>query len=98
MTNQTYVPTLSLLRNLGIAEPGRNVRLQVVYAGDARVQRRPSGSVPWGQNIPMKRSQFLKSAGAAFVIPAVWPWAPRPNRKEQLRVVPSETPVLFPWT
>ena len=32
VTNQTYVPTLSLLRNLGIAEPGRNVRLQVVYA------------------------------------------------------------------
>ena len=31
VTNQTYVPTLSLLRNLGIAEPGRNVRLQVVY-------------------------------------------------------------------
>ena len=32
VTNQKYVPTLSLLRNLGIAEPGRNVRLQVVYA------------------------------------------------------------------
>ncbi|MGB2291104.1 MAG: TonB-dependent receptor [Flavobacteriales bacterium] len=32
VTNQSYVPTLSLLRNLGIAEPGRNVRLQVVYA------------------------------------------------------------------
>ena len=32
VTNQTYVPTLSLLRNLGIAEPGRNVRLRVVYA------------------------------------------------------------------
>jgi outer membrane receptor protein involved in Fe transport len=32
VTNQTYVPTLSLLRNLGIAEPGRNVRLQLVYA------------------------------------------------------------------
>ena len=32
VTNQTYMPTLSLLRNLGIREPGRNVRLQVVYA------------------------------------------------------------------
>ena len=31
VTNQRYLPTLSLLRNLGIPEPGRNVRLQVVY-------------------------------------------------------------------
>lgn len=30
-TNATYIPTLSLLRNVGMAEPGRNVRLQVVY-------------------------------------------------------------------
>ena len=30
-TNVTYIPTLSLLRNVGVAEPGRNVRVQVVY-------------------------------------------------------------------
>jgi outer membrane receptor protein involved in Fe transport len=30
-TNVTYIPTLSLLRNVGMAEPGRNVRVQVVY-------------------------------------------------------------------
>ena len=29
-TNVTYIPTLSLLRNVGMAEPGRNVRVQVV--------------------------------------------------------------------
>lgn len=32
LTNQAYVPTLSLLRNLGIREPGTNVRLQLVYS------------------------------------------------------------------
>ena len=32
LTNQAYIPTLSLLRNLGIQEPGTNVRLQVVYS------------------------------------------------------------------
>ena len=31
-TNVTYIPTLSLLRNVGMAEPGRNVRMQVVYS------------------------------------------------------------------
>ena len=31
VTNVTYIPTLSLLRNVGVAEPGRNVRVQVVY-------------------------------------------------------------------
>ena len=31
-TNVTYIPTLSLLRNVGMAEPGRNVRVQVVYS------------------------------------------------------------------
>ncbi len=31
-TNATYIPTLSLLRNVGMAEPGRNVRVQVVYS------------------------------------------------------------------
>jgi iron complex outermembrane receptor protein len=30
-SNVTYIPTLSLLRNVGMAEPGRNVRVQVVY-------------------------------------------------------------------
>ena len=32
LTNQAYIPTLSLLRNLGIQEPGTNVRLQLVYS------------------------------------------------------------------
>lgn len=32
LTNQAYIPTLSLLRNLGIREPGTNVRLQLVYS------------------------------------------------------------------
>ena len=32
LTNQAYIPTLSLLRNLGIQEPGINVRLQLVYS------------------------------------------------------------------
>lgn len=31
LTNQTYIPTLSLLRNVGVPEPGRNVRLQLVF-------------------------------------------------------------------
>ena len=31
LTNQTYIPTLSLLRNVGIPEPGRNVRLQLTF-------------------------------------------------------------------
>ena len=29
VTNQAYIPTLSLLRNLGIQEPGTNVRIQI---------------------------------------------------------------------
>ena len=32
LTNESYIPTLSLLRNLGIAEPGRNVRVQLVWS------------------------------------------------------------------
>ena len=31
LTNQTYIPTLSLLRNVGIPEPGRNIRLQLTF-------------------------------------------------------------------
>lgn len=31
LTNQTYIPTLSLLRNVGVPEPGRNVRLQLMF-------------------------------------------------------------------
>ena len=30
LTNQAYIPTLSLLRNLDIQEPGTNVRVQLV--------------------------------------------------------------------
>jgi hypothetical protein len=30
--NRNYMPELSLLRNLGIPEPGRNVRLQIAWA------------------------------------------------------------------
>jgi len=32
LTNARYIPTLSLLQNLGIPEPGRNLRVQLVYA------------------------------------------------------------------
>ena len=32
LTNVRYIPTLSLLQNLGIPEPGRNLRVQLVYA------------------------------------------------------------------
>ena len=32
VTNQAYIPTLSLLRNLGIQEPGTNVRIQIVQS------------------------------------------------------------------
>ena len=32
LTNAQYIPTLSLLQNLGIPEPGRNLRIQLVYA------------------------------------------------------------------
>ena len=50
-----------------------------------------------GQNIPMKRSQFLKSAGAAFVLPAVWPWAASAqSERSNCVLVPSETPGPFP--
>ena len=31
LLNVEYIPTLSMLRNLGIAEPGRNVRLQMAW-------------------------------------------------------------------
>ena len=45
----------------------------------------------------MKRSQFLKSAGAAFVIPAVWPWAASAqSERSNCVLVPSETPGPFP--
>ena len=30
LTNQAYIPTLSLLRNLDIQEPGTNLRVQLV--------------------------------------------------------------------
>lgn len=30
--NQAYIPTLSLLRNLGIQEPFSNVRIPLVYS------------------------------------------------------------------
>ncbi len=60
-------------------------------------QRRPSGVRTLGQNIPMKRSQFLKSAGAAFVLPAVWPWAASAQSvRSNCVLVPSETPGPFP--
>ena len=65
--------------------------------GDGTVQRRPFGVRTLGQNIPMKRSQFLKSAGAAFVIPAVWPWAASAqSERSNCVLVPSETPGPFP--
>ena len=32
LTNQAYIPTLSLLRNLDIQEPGTNVRVQLVWS------------------------------------------------------------------
>ena len=32
LTNVRYIPTLSLLQNLGIPEPGRNLRIQLVVA------------------------------------------------------------------
>ena len=32
LTNARYIPTLSLLQNLGVPEPGRNVRLQLVHS------------------------------------------------------------------
>ena len=65
--------------------------------GDGTVQRRLFGVRTLGQNIPMKRSQFLKSAGAAFVIPAVWPWAASAqSERSNCVLVPSETPGPFP--
>ena len=65
--------------------------------GDGTVQRQLFGVRTLGQNIPMKRSQFLKSAGAAFVLPAVWPWAASAqSERSNCVLVPSETPGPFP--
>ena len=45
----------------------------------------------------MKRSQFLKSAGAAFVLPAVALGRLGPIGKEQLCAGAVRDPGAFPW-